>query len=436
MAKHNMLLGQARGKVGDLVFSRAFGKQIVRAKAASVANPKTVGQNTQRAILASVAKAAAALTPIVDHSFAGVTYGAESVRHFRKINMAELRKLYLSGQQHVINLTPKGGGFLPNPFVISGGQLPSFGTSQSNSENVGFYQDNDKVLELGDNGVLVSSFKEAYPYIQNGDQLTLVRINKVSGNIADGDALFMAQFDRVVLSPSALDDDAAFIFNDEGAFNQELLDMTKTTNASILRVVTAGSGSLMGVQHQANGDNPYAVALILSRKVNNTWQRSTQSLYLAEWDDFMNNESAIESYGATESLASATEYLNQADGGSEVAGQSGPYMQTIQVFNDNTSTQEISVGGTLNLERMTIVTGKECKITASAYGTEDNPLVALDIEGTSTDGEIEIIGTVRNNAGSVTLNVGEDGNLAGTYKVTAVYRNGRAVANVTIATSA
>lgn len=436
MARHNMLLGQARGKVGDLVFSRAFGKQIVRAKAASVANPKTVGQNTQRAILASVAKAAAALTPIVDHSFAGVAYGAESVRHFRKINMAELRKLYLSGQQNVINLTPKGGSFLPNPFIISDGQLPSFGASQANSENVGFYQDKNKVLELGESGVLVSSFKTAYPYIQNGDQLTLVRINKISGNIADGDALFMAQFDRVVLSPSALDDSNAYLFDDEGAFNQEMLDMTKTTNAQILRVVTAGSGSLMGVLHHENGDNPYAVALILSRKVNNTWQRSTQSLYIAEWDDFMNNETAIESYGATESLASATEYLNQADGGSQAAGQSGPYMQTIQIFNDNTSTQEIPVGDSLNLENMTIVTGKDCKIHANAYGSIDNPLIALDIEGTSIDGDIEIIGSVQNNAGSVTLDIGEDGNFAGTYRLTAVYRNGRAVANVTVARGA
>lgn len=436
MAKGNMILGQARGKVGDLVFARAYGRQIVRSKAQSVANPKTIGQNTQRAILASVAKAAAALTPIVDHSFTNVAYGAESVRHFRKINMQKLRSLYLSGQQNVINLTPKGGGFLPNPFIISEGSLPSFGVSQASAENVGFFMNGNQVLQPEASGCSVSRFLRVYPYIQDGDQLTLVRINIISGSIADGDALFSASYDRVVFAPDAFDDGGSFITTDEGFFNPDKLDLTKTTNTQMLSVVEAGSGKLMGVAHNGNGANPYAVALILSRKVNNTWQRSAQELYLCEWDDFMDNDSAIESYGATESLAVATEYLNQANEDEGREGVSGPYMQFVGVGENAPASQVINLGKTAALGDTEIAAGVDLEMNFAAYGTDENPLVALDITGSNVDGDYEVHARVLSNAATLPFNIGEDGNLVGNYTVTAVFRNGRAVASFSLSTGA
>lgn len=429
-----MLLGQARGKVGDLVFARAFGKQIIRSKAQSVANPKTIGQNTQRAILATVAKSAAALSPIVDHSFANIAYGAESVRHFRKINMAKMRSLYLSGQQHVINLTPKGGGFLPNPLIISEGSLPSFGVSQASAENVGFFMNGDNVLHPEASGCSVSDFLNVYPYIQGGDQLTLVRVNLVSGTITGGDALFSASYDRIVFAPNAFDNGSDFITTGEGFFNPDKLDLTKTTNTQMLSVVEAGSGKLMGVAHSGNGENPYAVALILSRKVNNSWQRSAQDLYLCEWDDFMDNDSAIKSYGATESLLSETEYLNQASENEDREGVSGPYMQWSGVDVGQNLDGTVNIGASSDIGTFTIATGEECRLNFGAFGTDENPLVALDLTGTSADGAYEQRARIRNNTGLLVFNVGEDGNLAGSYTITAVFRNGRAVGNFILST--
>lgn len=436
MGKGNLFLGQARGKVGDIVFSRAFGKQIIRSKATSVANPKTIGQNTQRAILASVAKAAAALNAIVDHSFVSVTYGAESVRHFRKINMAQLRSLYLSGQNNVINLTPKGGGFLPNPFIISQGSLPSFGVSQASSEDVGFFMNGNNVLSPEADGVNVSNFLSVYPYIQGGDQLTLVRINLISGTIAGGDALFSASYDRIVFAPNAFDNGGDFIITDEGFFNPDKLDLTKTTNTEMLSMVEAGSGKLMGVTHSGNGENPYAVALILSRKVNNSWQRSTQELYLCEWDDFMDNESAIASYGATASLVSETEYLNQATENEGREGVRGPYLQVFGIGDNAPDPAMINVGGTVEFTPTPIQTGKALEFDFTAYGTADNPLIALDLTGNNTDGEYEQRASVRDNTATLSFNVGDDGNLVGSYTVTAVFRNGRAVLDFTLSSGA
>lgn len=48
MAKNNMLLGYARGKVGDLVFQRRKGEQIVKARNRNPNNPRTWAQQMQR----------------------------------------------------------------------------------------------------------------------------------------------------------------------------------------------------------------------------------------------------------------------------------------------------------------------------------------------------------------------------------------------------
>lgn len=436
MGKGNLFLGQARGKVGDIVFSRAFGKQIIRSKATSVANPKTIGQNTQRAILATIAKSAAALTPIVDHSWANIAYGAESVRHFRKINMGLLRQQYLAVGANPINLTAKGGTFVPNALKISEGNLPQFAFDIDHGENPAFPMSNTPLVMSSD-GYTVSAFKASYPYLQGGDQLTLVRVRKSSGSLIDGDAIFAVSYDRIVLAPSALDNDDAYIISDDGIFADTALDRTKTTDANMLSVVTSGSGKWLGVPRTTGtNDDIYAVALILSRKVNGVWQRSTQYLNLCEFDDMSDNDVAIASYGATESITSAAEYLNQAEESDAVAGVSGAYMQIIASGLNAPSSNPISVGSTETMGDVEIETGEALEINFAAYGTEENPLVALDLTGTNADGDYEVRASVRDNAAYIPFNIGDDGNLVGSYTATAVFRSGRAVANFTLSSGA
>ena len=436
MSKGNMLLGQARGKVGDLVFARAYGKQIVRSKAQSVANPKTIGQNTQRAILATIAKAAAALTPIVDHSWANIAYGAGSVRHFRKINMGLLRQQYLAEGANPINLTPKGGTFVPNALKISEGNLPQFAFDIDHGENPAFPM-SDTPLQSVDDKYSVSAFKASYPYLQGGDQLTLVRVRKTSGSLVDGDAIFAVSYDRIVFAPNAFDDVDATIIDDEGVIASECLDLTKTTNQFMLSVVTSGSGKWLGIPRTASSnDDIYAVALILSRKVNGVWQRSTQYLNLCEFNDMSDNDVAIASYGATESITSAAEYLNQAEESDAVAGVSGPYLQITSAGGNAFAAQTVNVGNTVAMGDAEISTGESLEVNFAAYGTEDNPLVALDLTGTNTDGDYEVHAQVRNNAASLPFNIGEDGNLAGNYTATAVYKHGRAVASFSLSAGA
>lgn len=91
MAKGNLFLGMARKKVGDVVFYRANGEQITRARNRAPRNPRSAKQAIQRMVLATASKMAAAWRPIVDHSFEGYNVGQDSVRHFQQMAMGRLR---------------------------------------------------------------------------------------------------------------------------------------------------------------------------------------------------------------------------------------------------------------------------------------------------------------------------------------------------------
>ena len=93
MAKGNMLQGMARGKVGDIVFSRLNGEQISRVRNRNPKNPRTNAQLYQRAIMATVMQAYSAGKEIFDHSFQGKSVGAANQRRFMSLNAKKLREM-------------------------------------------------------------------------------------------------------------------------------------------------------------------------------------------------------------------------------------------------------------------------------------------------------------------------------------------------------
>lgn len=96
MAKDNMLLGMARGKVGDVVFYRANGQQISRARNRRPANPRTSKQSLQRAVMASVSRLYSVGRVIFDHSWENEKVGSGSQRGFVQENIPLLRSLLIS----------------------------------------------------------------------------------------------------------------------------------------------------------------------------------------------------------------------------------------------------------------------------------------------------------------------------------------------------
>lgn len=160
-----MLLGYARGKVGDLVFSRRLGQQVTRAYNPSPLNPKSDAQMSQRTRLSGLVAAYRAMRIILDHSFTARKEGATSYNAFVSANMAIAP--YLTKEQ------ARQGVVVVLPYVVSRGVLSRIFVSGSGDDaytNIGLGS-----LEITDD-TTITEFSQAV--IQNnagweeGDQLT------------------------------------------------------------------------------------------------------------------------------------------------------------------------------------------------------------------------------------------------------------------------
>ena len=119
MGKGNLLQGMGRGKLGDTVFYRAMGSQMFRVRNRVVKNPKSVGQQIQRSLMATVTKAYSQLQVICNHSFENVAYGAASQSYFVKKNLDLLRKTALAYTEN--NLS--GIGEYNMPYIVAPGSV-------------------------------------------------------------------------------------------------------------------------------------------------------------------------------------------------------------------------------------------------------------------------------------------------------------------------
>lgn len=268
-----MLLGHARGKVGDVVFSRVNGQQITRARAAVVKNPQTEKQMIQRIILNTVIQAYSRMAEICDHSFEGVAVGQDNMSKFMRENMSILRKFvadYAAENGTFVGcyaFVPKGlNMFTPNNWKIATGQLPEVVlASVSPTEGAKINITSADVIPTY--GEIITSLG-----LQRGDQLTFIGQELYT----DGRAAF--KFARVILDPREADGTQADIttpFLANGSVNKpsprnEGSDIVFTTAANEL-VFDLGENS------------QYGAAVIVSRqKSDGSWLRSNSAIQLAE----------------------------------------------------------------------------------------------------------------------------------------------------------
>lgn len=121
MAKGNMILGYLRGAIGDIVFWRAKGQQMARARNRAPANPRTEYQMTQRAKWANVAKFVKMAPPrFFKFAFEGKGVSLTDYNVFYRENI--LRSPMISRTASANPAYPALGNF-----VMSRGSLPSIG---------------------------------------------------------------------------------------------------------------------------------------------------------------------------------------------------------------------------------------------------------------------------------------------------------------------
>ena len=267
MSKGNMLLGYARGKVGDLVFSRQGGQQVTRARAAQVSNPRTTGQMIQRMIFAAVSFAYSMLRPICDHSFEGVQYGQRSMSKFFSLNLKALRAYYPTDQDPdkrpvdgMAFILPSREGAIGCGLQISAGTIPEVAPRvNENGVWAGFGKEVETEGALTIAGMLECLGAEV------GDQITLVVVT-------DDNQMHLS---RYVTRADATTAELSAAWDSTGA--AAAFDASKTSVD--IQLETAGGG---GTGRYAYVDAPEATSMtiIISRRDSNgKWLRSNAHLW-------------------------------------------------------------------------------------------------------------------------------------------------------------
>lgn len=307
MAKGNMLLGYARGKVGDLVFTRRNGEQVTRPRVRVVNNPKTVGQMIQRMIFASVIAAYSRMKSICDHSFEGVKYGADSQAMFMSENLKRLRAYYPKDQDPTNKPIDTMAFVLPNDIAMAGagliiarGSIPApEAKTDANGVLQGFGSGADDEHTIGS----VLEGLGAMP----GDQLTACALRSVGNG-------YVFTKSRYVVRADATDNELSDPWDASGSSTVFDLDKTEVTgNAEII----VGDTSLANPIKVSNlKDDVVAAAIIISRKDGEKWLRSDAILYNAT------DEAAFYSaafalpywqFSGTDIATDDPRYLNNAD---------------------------------------------------------------------------------------------------------------------------
>lgn len=318
MAKDNLFLGFARGKVGDLVFSRLNGVQVTRARNRSPKNPKSVPQVLQRVIMNSAGKAYSLLQPIANHAFEGYAEGTPCQSRFMALNVAMMRDLASEvilnpTEDNIINseaanFSAKDDSYaMANPWVISDGSLPRLNVSLSVDE--GFLQFNTPITLEQANYAGVCSALGCQP----GDQLTFLMLTH---DFTQTGQSFVNSFvfARVIMYPDNGVMSDGF-FGSEGPLNGN----PRNEGTFSLFQPKSESGNLTGIRFRVNpaglvdgARGACAAAVILSREgVGGRWLRSPSQFVI---NPELNTGWLGAAYASflTEGAASGL-YLNQAE---------------------------------------------------------------------------------------------------------------------------
>lgn len=275
MAKSSSFFGLRRGSTKSLTFQVLDGKQVTKDRVSVVANPKTSAQATQRQKLLPAVRFQAIFHDLIDHSWENVQYGRKSIQHFMKKAL----------RANIINGMVKGQtGWVPNPYQISEGSLPSMGAAMTGNGATSFDWDFLKNLTPTTyEGLLQTG-------LQEGDQVTFIAVTEAGTN--EQGIVYGMIYDRLIINSEnvSLDSGSLYAETSKGLFNVDL---------------THGSVELnSGVAFEG-------CAIILSRRTSSKWLRSTEYLDTHAVDADI--QRAIESYMEANVAKTSPWYLNAAD---------------------------------------------------------------------------------------------------------------------------
>lgn len=319
MGKNNLVLGTARGKLGDIVFYRAGGEQRFRTRVRPT-NPRTYAQLVQRCVVSTAVKFYSEIVTVADHAFQNYEGSLKNHQRYMKLNIDALRKIAL---QNVISWSPINWNTINygnytwkdsqdiaiNPYIVSegditpieyefkqgatGGIIPAVGTPVDNTEGYKNLTYNEAANYLG---------------VNVGDQITFI----VCTNDENTGYVKRTHIGRIILMPSNGD-------TKEQLFGSSGINLPNKENYGD---VTLSMYALQGEDNKTtmvvdpvNGSYKYAdvigYAVIVSRFENNRWRRSTQQIVVR---DGFENQAALK-FAVLSYLKNTDSslYLNQSE---------------------------------------------------------------------------------------------------------------------------
>lgn len=304
MAKGNMLLGYAKGKVGSLVYSRLRGEQITRAYNAKPANPRSESQQLQRTKLANLVNFYRRGRSLLNHSFTNKKENQSSYNAFvsRNINVNAVRltKNEAAAAMSVVGPFTISDGVLP-PIQISGG-----GINAVTNIAVGSFVINEETTTVAQLSAAIINNNAEW---MEGDQLTYVSVVQNGG--VDGGYPFV-QFSYVEM-------------------DLNLSDSTLLRTLFPAYALSIRSGFIGHGEYVADGGFAY----IHSRKSSTgALQASRQELILTANTLYNEYSGDAQSAAATRSYGASQGYLLVPDGsraGQETEGV--PVIASVKIDN-------------------------------------------------------------------------------------------------------
>ena len=395
--KTGFWLRNGKGKLaGATVYQDGNGNTVMR-EVVSPTNPKTQAQMVQRIIMHTVMQAYSKMKEICDHSFEGVKKGQDTMSLFMKENVQKCRAAVAEMQAqgvsfiNMFNFSLLGTkNFAANQYLVAMGSLPRVTTQ---------WVEDSTILYPTAQGITTNTYESVIQSLglKRGDQLTFCIVTEGANNLTE------FHFARVILDPTTSDFQPAPLSSPlvdaQGAITFPSVRNEGTANFKF--TMTANGLRYQYEDMHSVADDAIAAYVIVSRKLGDTWQRSTTFMsYPGSLPNSASLGECLEAAQGTQNsiYTGADAYLNNAGtgggaGSAEDSGNSG-----------NTQSNSFAISSAaVNNEAITVGTPK---VQTLSEGEDE---MSLDIRVTfSNKGDASAIIVEKNGA-----QVGTDHELSG-----------------------
>lgn len=324
MGKNNLLLGTARGKLGDVVFYRTGGEQRFRTRVRPT-NPRTFAQLLQRCVVSTAVKAYGPLVTVCDHAFQNYSGKQKNMERFMRLNIEALRPLALQlvERWQPFELVPRinvgnwskkdSTDIMLNNIIVSEGDLPNVQVEFADNDLGGL----QPFISASFGDVAHVTYQGVCDILglQAGDQLTFIwqKSKYTEGN--QNGILAGTLISRIILMPKDGDMSKQFLSSNTANGNNfyELNDPNEN-NYGNFYVRQDGETQRMAVYPE----NTYTMTkysgictfvVITSRFENNMWRRSSSRMIMNNNAWMQTLQNALDSYLKSDS---SSLYLNQS----------------------------------------------------------------------------------------------------------------------------